>query len=176
MPDIFDTAEELYENVRAQDAKLSAIEDRVRFLIHQLTGYHASNVGSFGLLLNLPGSDLDLAIGVTAEDRACVLEACYRHGMTFKGERQTSATTTRKVFEFLFEDVAVDLGILPKGDFDLLVPCLERCRKEMTHGERIEHVWKKWRLKQEGRQQEYAELKLEPYARFCPSFLWRPIL
>jgi hypothetical protein len=145
-------------------------------MIDELTGYCPDDVGSFGLLLNLPGSDLDLAIGVPAEDQDRVFKICHRQGMKFKGERQTSATSTRKVFEFTFENVPVDLGVLPKEDFDLLVSCLERCRREMTRDERVEHVWRKWKLKQDGRQREYAELKLEPYARFCPSFVWKPIL
>ena len=176
MPDIFATAEQLYEAVRFQDAELSAREERVRSMIDELTGYCPEDVGSFGLLLNLPGSDLDLAIGVPAEDQDRVFGVCHRQGMKFKGERWTSPTSTRKVFEFTFENVPVDLGVLPKEDFDLLVSCLERCRREMTRDERVEHVWQKWKLKQDGRQREYAELKLEPYARFCPSFDWKPIL
>ena len=101
MPDIFATAEQLYEAVRFQDAELSAREDRVRSMIDELTGYCPEAVGSFGLLLNLPGSDLDLAIGVPAEDQDRVFKICHRQGMKFKGERQTSATSTRKVFEFI---------------------------------------------------------------------------
>jgi hypothetical protein len=69
MPDIFGTAEQLYEAVRFQDAELSAREERVRSMIDELRGYRPEDAGSFGLLLNLPGSDLDLAIGVPAEDR-----------------------------------------------------------------------------------------------------------
>lgn len=139
-------------------------------------GYRTEDVGSFGLLLNLPGSDLDLAIGVPSNDQERVLEVLRREEMRFKGERQTSATSNRKVFEIDFEDLQVDVGVLPKDDFDLLLSSLKRCVAEMTDHERVEHVWRKWNLKQEGRREEYAQLKLEPYARFCPSFIWTPIL
>jgi hypothetical protein len=173
---IFNTPEQLYAAIRSHDSGLLATEERVRSKIEGLTGYRAEDVGSFGLLLNLPGSDLDLAIGVLPDDQKRVLELLHREGMRFKGERPTSATTTRKVFELDFENLQVDIGVLPRDDFDLLVSSLKRCVAEMTDQERVEHVWRKWNLKQEGRREEYAQLKLEPYARFCPSFIWTPIL
>jgi hypothetical protein len=145
---------------------LSAKEGRARVKIVELTGYRAKNVGSFGLLLNLPGSDLDLAIGVPQADKDRVVAIFAKEGMKDEGERQTSLTTTRRVFKFTLEDVSIDIGVLPVGDFQVLVSSLERCRMEMTHAERVEHVWQKWTLKQEGRSEEYAQLKLAPYARF----------
>jgi len=61
MNESFTSAEELYKAMRRQDAELSAIERRAQAKIWELTGYRAEDVGSFGLLLNLPESDLDLA-------------------------------------------------------------------------------------------------------------------
>jgi hypothetical protein len=176
MNESFMSAEEFYEAIRRQDPGLRAREERACARIEELTGYRAQDVGSFGLALNLPGSDLDLAIGVPPTDKDRVVAIFTEQGMNDKGERQTSLTTTRRVFEFSFEDIPIDIGVLPTTDFVLLVSSLERCRKEMTHEERVEHVWQKWKLKQQGRREEYAQLKLAPYARFCPSFLWKPIL
>jgi hypothetical protein len=47
----------------------------------------------------------------------------------------------------------------------ILVQCLSRCRTEMSWEERVEHVWKNWTLKNAGRREEYASLKLAPYVR-----------
>jgi hypothetical protein len=176
MNESFTSAEELYKTMRRQDAKLSAIERRAQAKILELTGYCAEDVGSFGLLLNLPESDLDLAIGLLSADKDRVAAILTKEGMKDEGERQTSLTTTRRVLRFTFEDVSIDIGLLPMDDFNLLVSSLARCRSEMTHAERVEHVWQKWTLKHEGRREEYAQLKLAPYARFCPSFFWKPIV
>jgi hypothetical protein len=60
MTESFKSPDELYQTMRSQDPELGAREQRARAKILALTGYRAEDVGSFGLLLNLPGSDLDL--------------------------------------------------------------------------------------------------------------------
>jgi hypothetical protein len=168
-------AQQLYDSIRANDAKLLAVEAKAIVAIRELTGYVAEDVGSFGLLLNLPGSDLDLAIGVPDRDRDRVV-AILKSAMKYKGERQTSSKTIRHVFVFTVAGVEVDLGILPTEDFSQLIHGLNRCRTEMTMQERVLHVWEKHTLKLQQRHEDYARLKLEPYARFCPGFIWVPIL
>jgi hypothetical protein len=168
-------AVEFYNKIRSHDGRILELEERAITYVFQLTGYKAEDVGSFGLKLNLPDSDLDLAIGVPAADSDRVLSALRMH-MKYKGERTTRDSSTRHVFALSIDGVEIDLGVLPDDDFSLLCESLERCRREMTHEERIEHVWQKNTLKKEGRRLEYATLKLLPYARFCPTFRWVPIL
>lgn len=170
-----DRPEMFYDSIRAQDPRLAAIEAKAIKKVGELIGNTAIDVGSFGLLLNLPESDLDLAVGVPPSDAPRAL-AILRAAMQFKGERKTSAATTRHIFAFAVDDVEIDLGVLPETDLRILEQGLNRCRAGMTRAERIEHVWKKWQLKKANRRAEYARLKLEPYRQFCPSFLWTPIL
>ena len=168
-------AVEFYNNIRSYDGRILELEERAVAYVFELAGYKAEDVGSFGLKLNLPDSDLDLAIGVPVTDRDRVLNILRTH-LKYKGERITRDSSTRHVFGLSIDGVEIDLGVLPDDDFSLLCESLEQCRREMTQEERIEHVWRKNTLKKEGRRLEYATLKLLPYARFCPTFRWVPIL
>jgi hypothetical protein len=161
-PDDLSAAEAFYAAVRAQDDRLRRVEDDVITWVRELTGYTAEDVGSFGLKLNLSDSGLDLAVGVPAEDLARVLELLSRE-MSFKGERQTTPVSTRHVFFTRRDGVDIDLGVLPLADLQVLSPALATCREQMTHQERVLHVWEKRWLKAVGRKEDYAALKLAPY-------------
>lgn len=171
----FTRAEALYDQIRGDDPRILAIRSRAVDRIERATGYRAADVGSFGLELNLPDSDLDLAIGVPPSDLLRVLDALTAR-YSYKGERVSSATTSRHVFCFEQDGIEIDVGVLPDRDLAALEEGLDRCRRQMTRLEKVEHVWHKHRLKQAGEEQAYARLKLESYAKYCPTFLWQPIV
>lgn len=168
-------AEHLYRIIRGQDGVLASVRMVAARHIEEWTSYAPRDVGSYGLGLNLCASDLDLGIGVPASDHDRVLTVLRAH-TTFKGERRTSATSTRFVYLWQCRDVDVDISVLPTEDFEVVCRMLERIRAEMTHEEKVLHVWKKQQLYDAGRSGEYAEWKLGPYRKFCPQFDWVPIL
>jgi Nucleotidyltransferase domain len=164
-----------YGEIRKNDEAISQIENKAITYIRELIGYTAEDVGSFGLGLNLPDSDLDLAVGVSNNDLQRVI-LILKENLNFKGERRTTDRSSRYVFVTELEKVEIDVGVMPDEDMKILRKSLEACRKKMTQNEKIEHVWEKYKLKRDGMMQEYAALKLIPYRTFCPTFSWIPIL
>jgi hypothetical protein len=173
--DEYSKALALYTDIRNDDKRLAAVEDEAISIIQKITGYVAIDVGSFGLQLNLEGSDLDIAIGVPKLDESRVLNALTEK-FKYKGKRRTSTTTERHLFGFFVRGVEIDVGVLPDSDFHDLSAALQNYHREITLEEKVTHVWHKYQLKVAGKKQEYAKLKLYPYARFCPEFEWVPIL
>lgn len=164
-----------YKSIRVEDERLAAVEGKAIHRIRQWTGYEPVNVGSFGLLLNLPGSDLDLSIGVVSIDFQAVCKEIDRAGCEFLAIRETRPGTVRHVYRFMLEEIEVDFAIMSDEDLRLLVPGLVSCRRGMTHEERIEHVYEKRRLREQGDKQGYANFKMAPYMKYCPGFSWIPL-
>lgn len=164
-----------YASIRTHDRRLSDIEQRFRNYLLEQIGYSAVNNGSFGLLLNLDCSDLDLAIGVP-ESKLDEVNSTLSMLGSFKAKRQSTMDSVRFVYQFYLDGIEIDLGVLPPRDFDLTVNGMDRCRQSMTHEERVEHVWKKYTLKRMGDWQEYSRYKLEPYEKYFSSlFIFKPI-
>src|SRR5262245_51500991 len=99
-------AVEFYNKVRSHDGRIMELEERAVAYVFQLTGYKAEDVGSFGLKLNLPDSDLDLAIGVPVADSDRVLSTLRTH-LKYKGERMTRDSSTRHVFALSIDGVEI---------------------------------------------------------------------
>lgn len=168
-------AVQFYESIRSRDAPLAAIEGQACHLIRTQTGYEPTNVGSFGLLLNLPDSDLDLSIGAAPKHIEPIRKALPESRWNFVATRETRPGTVRHVYRQRVEGVLVDLAIMAGEDLDLLRPGLARCRREMTDEQRAAHVWEKKRLKESGDSEAYAVFKLGPYVEYCPGFSWLPL-
>ena len=174
-PGEYAMAAALYASMRQQDQRLLAIREAVATEIEAWTGQVARDVGSFGLRLNLATSDLDLGIGYPPAERQRVMDVLGRHGV-FKGERQTSFTTTRLVFLLVREGLEIDLSVLTEEDFKVACRMLDEIDQTMSEPERVAHTWVKYLLRRAGRLEDYAAWKLVTYRRFCPDFNWVPIL
>ncbi len=172
----WDKAVALYKSIRDDDERLATIEGRAVNFIRQCTAYEPLDVGSFGLMLNIPGSDLDLSMGVDDNDVDRVQKILSNQGLKFKGERITRPNTVRYVFAMSLENVEIDIAVLKREDFQLIIRGLEQCRRELTERERIIHVYKKLVLKRQGNKETYAKFKLASYIKYCPGFCWVPIV
>jgi hypothetical protein len=170
----FARAEAFWREQRKRDEELLVVRARAAGLIRDWTGYESRDVGSFGLLLNLATSDLDLGIGYPPDQRNALVTALGPQ-TAFKGERRTRFSTTRLVFAFTVQGIEVDLSVLTEEDFAVACRMLDEIEATMTERERIAHTWVKHLLRSAGRMDEYAEWKLVTYARFCPEFRWVPI-
>jgi hypothetical protein len=174
-PEDYARAAELYASLRRHDGRLLAIREAVAAEITAWTGQVPRDVGSFGLRLNLATSDLDLGIGYPPADRQRIMRVLGRQGV-FKGERQTSFTTTRLVFLLVREGLEIDLSVLTEEDFQVACRMLEEIDQTMSEQERVAHTWVKHLLRRARRLEDYAAWKLVTYRRFCPEFNWVPIL
>jgi hypothetical protein len=165
----------LYGSLRRHDGRLLATREAVAAEIQAWTGQVPRDVGSFGLRLNLATSDLDLGIGYPPADRERIMRVLGRHGV-FKGERQTSFTTTRLVFLLVRDGLEIDLSVLTEEDFKVARRMLDEIDQTMSEPERVAHTRVKYLLRRAGRLEDYAAWKLVTYRRFCPEFNWVPIL
>ncbi|MET8542570.1 hypothetical protein ABZW03_18220 [Kitasatospora sp. NPDC004799] len=172
--DEYAQAEAFYASMRAHDDRLLALRARASEMIREWTGREPRDVGSLGTRLNLETSDLDLGIGHPVDDRDHLVQVLAER-TTFLGERKTSFSTTRLVFNFELDGVEVDLSALTEKDFAVACRMLDQIDETMTEEERICHLWVKHLLRSSGRIDDYARWKLNTYARFCPEFNWVPI-
>ncbi|MDQ1295429.1 MAG: hypothetical protein QG608_3314 [Actinomycetota bacterium] len=173
-PAEYGRAVEFWHARRAHDTHLHAVRDEAIAMIKGWTGRAPRDVGSFGTQVNLDSSDLDLGIGCDVEDRPALLEALDARAV-LKGERWTSATSSRLVFSFALEGIEIDLSALTVEDFAVACRMLDQISAGMTREERIAHTWVKHRLREAGRLFDYARWKLVVYAKYCPEFTWVPI-
>jgi hypothetical protein len=164
-----------YDQVRVRDPALRRANEAAIDLIHRETAYTPENVGSFGIGVNLPDSDLDLIIGVPTEDVPRVLGRLSRF-MTYHGRRRSTPTSTREIFHGRVDGIAIDLGVLPPDDFTAVVAGARRWRDEMTRDEKALYVWMKKRLKESRAAREYATFKIMASRRYIPRFEWVPVL
>jgi hypothetical protein len=170
----YEKALAFYRAIRAHDDRLHRVSAQASGLIEEWTGQAPRDIGSFGVLLNLETSDLDLAIGYPVDSRdrlMTTLASCTE----FRGERYTRSSTTRLMFAFTVDAVQVDLCVLTEADFTAACRMLDQFDQNMTFDERVCHTWVKHLLRAQGRLADYAAWKLVTYRRFCPEFNWVPI-
>ena len=96
-------------------------------MIQAWAGRTPRDVGSFGTRVKLDSSDLDLGIGCAVEDRPALLSAVDGRA-TVKGERWTSETSSRRMFSFVVEGIAIDLSALTVEDSPSPAGCSTRSR------------------------------------------------
>jgi hypothetical protein len=167
-----------YREIRANDKSLAMIEGKAIHLLRSITGLDPVNVGSFGLLLNISSSDIDLGIGVFATNhfqRIC--ERLSQAHFKYKQARETryiseDLTTKRFVFSKVMGEIDIDVSIYHDCDLRLLTEGSYTCRTSMTKIEKSEHTWNKVTLKKSNMTEEYNLYKLEPYIMYNPGFKW----
>jgi hypothetical protein len=179
--DLTSKKRDFYFSIRENDAKLSLIERNSLSFLKEWTGCDGINVGSFGLLLNISSSDIDIGIGANPDDIERIRQSLEEKGCLFKAERvtrkidQEGLCTSRFVYLFQIDGIDIDISVYLDTDLKILSQGLFKCRKEMSLEDRIEHVWQKNELKLSGNVSGYANYKIEPYEKFCKGFLWKPL-
>ncbi len=128
-------------------------------------------VGSVRMELVTPQSDLDIACYLPSDKKNEIL-AWLNQTMEFRGERPATESTTRFLFCKDFEGINVDINVLTKDDLNQYVKGLEDAVRLMTETEKYEYAFLKYKLSILGEKQLLEDLKLEPYIKFCPGFIW----
>ncbi|MFJ8582781.1 hypothetical protein [Micromonospora sp. NPDC093277] len=166
-------AEQLYADIHRDDQRL--FEIRAAFIddIERLTGATASDIGSFGLGLNLAASDLDLGVA-WPRDRRHELRDLLEPAFTHLGDRQTRFANVRTVFSAAREGIEVDLTVLCQQDYDMARGMHAAIADQMLLAEKIAFTWVKSLLHEAGLKKEYNRWKSAPYHRFCPEFAPSP--
>lgn len=167
-----------YQKMRAKDVDVALIEGQAIHQLRAITGLDPINVGSFGLLLNIASSDLDLGLGIPfGNDFFSVCRKLIDAGFKYKQARDTrflsaQQTTQRFVFSHQRDGFDIDVSVYHSADLFLLADGGFKCRNTMTEIEKAEHTWNKFTLKERGLDDEYILYKLEPYIIYKPGFKW----
>jgi hypothetical protein len=166
-------AEQLYADIHRDDERLLKI--RAAFIDHieRHTGATASDIGSFGLGLNLAASDLDLGMAWPT-DRRHELRDMLEPAFTHLGDKQTRFANVRTVFSAEREGIEVDLTVLSEQDYAMARGMHSAIADQMSPAERIAFTWVKSLLHEAGLKNEYARWKSAPYRRFCSEFVPSP--
>ena len=173
-----ETKSSFYKAIREKDVDVAVVEGKAIHELRLLTGLDPINVGSFGLMLNISSSDIDLGIGVSNKDdfhSACT--SLLSAGFKYKQARDTrfidsSTTTKRFVFSKYMDNVEIDVSVYHSHDLYLLSEGGAKCRTSMSDEDRAEHTWNKNKLKNSGMRDEYNIYKLKPYIEYKPGFKW----
>lgn len=162
----------LYNKVRLGDITLNKKIKFVADYIFDLTGEKPSVVGSIGMGINIFGSDIDLAIGVTQQQKEEIKKKLDKT-MEFRGERIATPTSTRSLYCMNHEGTHVDLMILNKEDYRNLLNGVIWARIDMSETEKACHVYNKIYLGivDENKLEDY---KMAIYKRYNPKFSWIP--
>jgi hypothetical protein len=166
-------SKKLFEEIRKLDGYFEEVEAEAKAYIRFLTSHNANNLGSFPLFLNLFDSDLDLAIGVTHEERKRILEI-LQNTLEFRGERYATSITKRHLFRTKIEKVYIDINVMILEDYERLSQAFSTAQNDLDMNLRVLHVGKKFQLKSREMKTEYDEFKLEIYRKIAPGFLWIP--
>ena len=166
-------AEQLYAEIHRDDQQVFELKAQLVNDIARLTGATASDIGSFGLGLNLAASDLDLGMA-WPRDRRGELRDLLEPTFTHLGDRQTRFANVRTVFSTVRESVEVDLTVLCQQDYAMASGMHAAIAGQMSLMEKVAFTWVKRLLHEAGLKSEYTRWKSAPYQRFCPEFLSSP--
>lgn len=165
-----DRARVFYREVRSDDGRLGRVQRQAVDLVARLTGRAVADIGSFGLRINLPGSDLDLGIGCPDQDLASVASALAGHAQCH-GVAATRFGVHRVALSCTIEGVLVDVSVLSERDFASAREMIARVDQGMSDTERIAYTWVKRTLREWGETARLEAWKLAPFERFCPDLL-----
>lgn len=165
-------ASRLWCHVRSMDTALAGVRDRAGHTVHLLVKSEWSDFGSHGLRLNLPGSDIDLGVGVKRDEWSRV-QASLSKNANFLGIERTPFASTRMVFQWWIGESLVDLSVVTPEAYRDARNMISAIDAGMTQEDRIRFTWIKHQLKTSGNREEYAAWKLAPYRRFCPGYTRR---
>ncbi len=130
-------------------------------------------VGSYAMGIDIPGSDMDFAIGAKDAIEKEKIRAALAPYMEFRGERPAAFATTRFLFCTSIDGTHIDLNIMDFDDYTHLVNGMHAASNELTLEEKAYCVARKIKLKAKNKD-DFEVYKLGLYQRFCPQLLWLP--
>lgn len=145
---------------------------KIKKYIYEIVGVKPQLVGSSYVGISIKDSDADFAISCLNEkERMQLHQKMIDSGFDFYGERQASCTTTRLLYSMNILGKDVDINLMLKDDFDLLVSGMRHAKNSLTIKDKLSIKKKKKLLKK--CKLEYEQYKLLIYEKFCAGLVWK---
>lgn len=144
----------------------------IKEYIEKIISKPVSLVGSYGMGINTPNSDIDFATFIMPDESITKLdEILQTNNFEFRGKRPSASNTMRYLYSFWWFDQFVDLVILLREDFDYLVNGIHCANVSMSQTEKRYIIEKKIEL-ENSNIVDFENFKLSIYKRFIPQLLW----
>ena len=164
----------LYKRIRAEDARLQQVWSVAAARVQTWTGCTPRDIGSFALRTNLPGSDLDVGIGIPPGNHDSLIDALEGGRAVFLGAQPTRFGPSRLAFALSIDEVAIDITALHEADFAAACAMTTLIATAMSEAERTAYTWVKYELTQAGERDAVESWKMAPYRRYLPDAARRP--
>ncbi|MEV0484510.1 hypothetical protein AB0I69_28345 [Streptomyces sp. NPDC050508] len=166
----FERARRFWHGIRAEDAYLDSVRAAAGAVIRRLTDAAWCDFGSQGLRLNLPGSDVDLGVGVKSRQWPRIRLALEDKADCL-GVVRTPFGSSRLAFTWRTGESTVDLSVVTPDVYEKARRMLTCIDTGMERDERIRFTWVKQLLHASKKRDQYSAWKLMPYRRFCSGFI-----